>query len=249
MTNNKIKKYFLVGSTSLLLKCAEYLLEERCNVVGICSTEDNIRNFCQKNNIPYIKSTSEITNYDYNILLSIVNFEYLQENIIKKAKLYALNYHDSLLPKYAGINASTWAIFNGEKTHGVTWHALAEEIDSGDILAQEEITIDNNETSYSLNIKCQNIGFNLFKNIIINIKNKKELKFTKQDLTKRTYFHQNKKFPNYGIINIEKFGSNIERMYRASFFGPGYRNTVGLCKLVVEDKLYIIKSLFLVKNK
>ena len=81
MTNNKIKKYFLVGSTSLLLKCGKYLLEERCNVVGICSTEDNIKNFCQKNNIPYIKSTSEITKYDYDILLSIVNFEYLQEQM------------------------------------------------------------------------------------------------------------------------------------------------------------------------
>ena len=49
--------------------------------------------------------------------------------------------HDSLLPKYRGFAPLNWAIINGEFETGATLFFIAEEVDSGPIIAQERIPI------------------------------------------------------------------------------------------------------------
>lgn len=47
-----------------------------------------------------------------------------------------INVHGALLPKYRGMHSTFYAIMNGEKELGITFHLLSEYMDAGDILAQ-----------------------------------------------------------------------------------------------------------------
>lgn len=69
-----------------------------------------------------------------------------------------LNLHGSLLPQYRGPCPWKWAILNGEKTIGATVHVMTEEVDRGDILAQQEVAIDPRDTSESLFHKICAVG-------------------------------------------------------------------------------------------
>lgn len=58
----------------------------------------------------------------------------------------ACNFHNSLLPRYRGIRASSWAVYFGEPQAGYTFHIVNERIDDGPILLQESVAIDPSET-------------------------------------------------------------------------------------------------------
>lgn len=64
--------------------------------------------------------------------------------------LGVINVHGSLLPQYRGPCPWKWALLNGEKTTGVTVQVMAEEVDRGGILSQQEFAIDPSDTSESL---------------------------------------------------------------------------------------------------
>lgn len=57
-------------------------------------------------------------------------------------KLGTYNLHASLLPYYRGAAPINWAIINGEKKTGISTFKLQHEIDSGNILLQEEQKIE-----------------------------------------------------------------------------------------------------------
>ena len=85
----------------------------------------------------------------------------LPKEILDLPKFGAINVHPSLLPKYRGSAPIQWAILNGDKTTGVTTMYLNEEMDAGDIILQEEVTIDEDETSGQLWDRLSKIGANL----------------------------------------------------------------------------------------
>ncbi len=55
-----------------------------------------------------------------------------------------VNYHDSLLPKYRGINSTAISLYYGEKTTGYTFHYMDQNFDTGNILVQGDISLDYN---------------------------------------------------------------------------------------------------------
>ena len=64
--------------------------------------------------------------------------------------LGGINLHPSLLPKYRGATPVPAAILAGEKESGISIQKLALEADTGDILVQEKIILNGNETAESL---------------------------------------------------------------------------------------------------
>jgi methionyl-tRNA formyltransferase len=65
-------------------------------------------------------------------------------------QLGGINVHPSLLPKYRGPTPIQAAIINREKITGITVQKLAPEMDSGDILAQEQLQLSGRETADTL---------------------------------------------------------------------------------------------------
>ena len=61
-------------------------------------------------------------------------------------RLGAVNGHPSLLPEYRGPNPVAWMIRNGESEIGFTFHRMDAELDTGPILAQAPIPLDNEHT-------------------------------------------------------------------------------------------------------
>jgi methionyl-tRNA formyltransferase len=54
----------------------------------------------------------------------------------------AVNFHDGLLPDYAGLSATSWSVYRGEATSGFTFHHVSERIDGGDVLVEEALPVD-----------------------------------------------------------------------------------------------------------
>ena len=85
----------------------------------------------------------------------------LPKEILDIPKLGCINVHPSLLPKYRGSAPIQWAILNGDKKTGVTTMYINEEMDAGDIILQEEVIIDVNETSGELWDRLSKLGAKL----------------------------------------------------------------------------------------
>ncbi len=81
----------------------------------------------------------------------------------------SINVHASLLPKYRGSAPIQWSILNGDKITGVTTMYMSEELDSGDLILKEEVTIGDDETTGELWERLSAIGANLLVKTIIQI--------------------------------------------------------------------------------
>ena len=72
---------------------------------------------------------------------------------IKTYRNKILNIHPSLLPAFPGAHAHRDTINNGAKISGCTAHLVDEGIDSGPIIMQASIEVENRETEDSLSAK------------------------------------------------------------------------------------------------
>jgi len=72
-----------------------------------------------------------------------------------------INVHASLLPRYRGAAPVQWAIANGEVVTGVTTMLLNEGLDTGDILLQDYLPIDPEDTAITLTPRLAKLGADL----------------------------------------------------------------------------------------
>jgi len=77
--------------------------------------------------------------------------------MIEAFKNKIINIHPSLLPKYPGLDTHNSVIKNGDLKHGVTIHYVNEVLDGGQIIAQGEISVNENETSEELKTRIHAI--------------------------------------------------------------------------------------------
>jgi methionyl-tRNA formyltransferase len=72
-----------------------------------------------------------------------------------------VNLHASLLPKYRGAAPIQWAIMRGESATGVTIMKIDEGLDTGDILLQREVPIEDEDTTETLSQRLSGMGADL----------------------------------------------------------------------------------------
>ena len=101
----------------------------------------------------------------------VVAFRMLPEIVWNMPPMGTINVHASLLPQYRGAAPINWAIINGEKETGITTFKLQHEIDTGNILLQEKISIDENETAGELHDKLKELGAKVLLKTIQQIEN------------------------------------------------------------------------------
>lgn len=100
----------------------------------------------------------------------VVAFRMLPEIVWNMPPFGTLNLHASLLPQYRGAAPINWAIINGEKQTGVTTFFLQHEIDTGDIIFQDKVDIDEDETAGQLHDRLMDIGARLLLKTVNAIK-------------------------------------------------------------------------------
>jgi len=94
-------------------------------------------------------------------LFVVVAYKILPKSLIDLPRLGALNLHASLLPKYRGAGPIQWALMNGDTTTGVTVFQITPDVDTGDILLQQEIAIGADDTMWTLGMRLCEAGAKL----------------------------------------------------------------------------------------
>lgn len=96
-----------------------------------------------------------IKQYDADLFISIAAPIIFKEQLRKIPKLDCFNIHNAPLPKYRGMLPNFWQLYHGEKEANITIHRISQGIDTGDIIAQNFLPIDPDETLNDLIIKTK----------------------------------------------------------------------------------------------
>ena len=99
----------------------------------------------------------ELSSYNADLFV-VVAFRMLPEVVWSMPPMGTFNLHASLLPQYRGAAPINHAIINGEKETGLTTFLLDKEIDTGEIIMQEKVIIEENETAGTLHDKLMLLG-------------------------------------------------------------------------------------------
>ena len=99
----------------------------------------------------------ELSSYNADLFV-VVAFRMLPEVVWSMPPMGTFNLHASLLPQYRGAAPINHAIINGEKETGLTTFLLDKEIDTGEIIMQEKVVIEDNETAGTLHDKLMLLG-------------------------------------------------------------------------------------------
>ena len=87
-------------------------------------------------------------------LLSISYSRIVRKEILDLPLRMPLNIHFSMLPHNRGCLPLVYAMASGSRQTGVSLHVMDEGIDTGDVLAQRAVPIDESDTARSMYFKC-----------------------------------------------------------------------------------------------
>lgn len=169
-----------MGTPEFAVTILNGLLEEEYNVVGVITAPDrpagrgqkvresDVKAFAKARNLNILQPTNlkseeflkELKELNANLQI-VVAFRMLPEAVWKMPAYGTFNLHASLLPQYRGAAPINWAIINGETETGVTTFFIDEKIDTGEIILQEKLAIDDKENAGVLHDRLMIAGKDL----------------------------------------------------------------------------------------
>jgi len=180
MSKKRELNIVFMGTPEFAVTILDTLLENNYAIVGVITAPDKPAGRGRKLNKSAVKVYAESkgltllqpTNLKSEAFLKalkslnanlqiIVAFRMLPKVVWQMPKYGTFNLHASLLPNYRGAAPINWAIINGETTTGVSTFFIDEKIDTGEMILQESIAIDQNETAGSLHDKLMHLGSSL----------------------------------------------------------------------------------------
>lgn len=96
----------------------------------------------------------------------VVAFRMLPQAIWDMPAMGTINLHGSLLPRYRGAAPINWAVINGDKVTGATTFRLKQEIDTGEVLLQEQMRIGPDETAGEVHDRMMLMGADLLRRTV-----------------------------------------------------------------------------------
>jgi methionyl-tRNA formyltransferase len=162
-------RIIFMGTPQFAVASLDALITAGCDVVAVVTAPDKPAGRGQKVNQSAVKQYAEANGIKVLQPEKLKNPEFLEELKALHADLQVvvafrmlpevvwnmppkgtINLHASLLPQYRGAAPINWAIINGEKESGVTTFFLKHDIDTGDILFTEKVTLKGTETAGDL---------------------------------------------------------------------------------------------------
>jgi methionyl-tRNA formyltransferase len=178
--NYKDLRIVYMGTPEFAVAPLEVLLNNGCNIVGVVTAPDKpsgrglqlnesaVKKFAKEKGLKILQpeklKSSEFIEELKSLkadLQIVVAFRMLPEIVWSMPPLGTFNLHASLLPQYRGAAPINWAIINGENKTGVTTFFLQHDIDTGNIIFQEEVSIGEDENVGSLYNRLMHIGAEL----------------------------------------------------------------------------------------
>nr|WP_321450629.1 methionyl-tRNA formyltransferase [uncultured Carboxylicivirga sp.] len=174
---NKNLRIVFMGTPDFAVESLKALVENKYNVVGVITAPDRpagrgqklkqspVKEYAVEVGLPVLQP-EKLKNEEFldelralkADLQVIVAFRMLPEVVWNMPRLGSLNLHGSLLPQYRGAAPINWAVINGDKKTGVTTFFLQHEIDTGNIIMQEEMPITEDDTAGTVHDKMMVLG-------------------------------------------------------------------------------------------
>ena len=225
-----------LGTPEFAVPPLRILLENGYEVVAVVTAPDKpggrlgtqvsaVKKFALEHHIPVLQP-ERLKNLEFLEQLRsfradlqiVVAFRMLPELVWNMPPLGTMNLHGSLLPKYRGAAPINWAIINGEKETGLTTFMLKHEIDTGDLLFQERIPIDENETAGELHDRMMLAGAGLVLKSVQALENKTAAPFPQKEME---VTHAPKIFTETCRINFARPLSEVHDFVRGLSPYPG----------------------------
>lgn len=164
-----------LGTPEIARTCLAELLKTHHEILAVITKPDKevgrgknvvfspVKELAIEHNIPVFQFNSLskegvqiLKNLKPDALVLVAFGQILSQEILDIA--LPINLHGSLLPKYRGPSPIQTAILNGETESGITIMKMESEVDSGDILTQEKIKIESQDTTATLFEKMAIVG-------------------------------------------------------------------------------------------
>ncbi len=129
-------------------------------VIKTIASESGIRIY-QPYNVNDSDTIKFLKDLNPDLFVVIAYGQILSSAILSIPKVFSINLHASLLPKYRGAAPINWAIIKREKITGITVIKMTKEMDAGPIIQQKEIEISNDDTSITLEDKLSHFAAQL----------------------------------------------------------------------------------------
>ena len=231
-----------IGEGNLLLYCLKELRQYNFVINAVFTNSESVEAFCQDTNIPCFKRNKDLVKilnkHDTDFLFSISNPRILRKDVLQIPNRLTINYHDSPLPAYAGVHATSWAIMQGERHHGISWHVVEADIDTGGILQSETVEILEDDSAFTLNLKCVEASKRAFIRLLDDIV-KDNVSPQKQSNSGRSYFGLYEIPPNIGVLNFHKNMENIYDLSRGLELGH-HENALGSPKVKTSTGEFLL---------
>jgi methionyl-tRNA formyltransferase len=189
------------------------------------SLENNIKFIQPENFVPEV--IEELRNFNADSGIAVAYGKIIPERVFNLPKYKTFNIHFSLLPKYRGAAPVQYALLNGETETGVTSFYIEKGLDTGDILIQKKLFIeekDNSETLFNklipLGIEAMNETLELFRSGKLA---------GKPQVGEPTFSPSFKK--EKGRLDWSKKAGDIYNQFRGLYLWPGIYSVVSKGKL------------------
>ena len=209
MNTGVFDKIYLVGNGRIADDCLRILNRKDVSVTYIEVYNEPFsftKKLCERLGIPFLHIEKKemkcfLTGIsEKTLILSVHNSYIFPSEAINKANLTILNMHIAPLPKYRGMNAPTWEIYEQEESAGVTWHEIAARIDSGRIIDQKVFPIGSDDTAMIVLQLSFHAGVELFEKNLDDFLNKTYKTRTAGDESTKLYLK--KDLPNDGYLDV-----------------------------------------------
>ncbi|MDE6055062.1 MAG: methionyl-tRNA formyltransferase [Lachnospiraceae bacterium] len=182
----------------------------QCSPVKECAVGHGIPVF-QPVRIKTPEAVEELKRYEADIYVVAAFGQILSKQILEMPRFGCINIHASLLPKYRGAAPINQCIIDGEQETGVTIMQMDAGIDTGDILTQKKVIIEDKETAETLFDKLAQAGAELVVETLPLIENG-GITPIKQDESLASHVKMMDK--SMGKIDWTQDASYIERLVR-----------------------------------
>jgi methionyl-tRNA formyltransferase len=176
-TNYQAPRIVFMGTPDFATASLEALIAAGMDVVAVVTVPDKpagrgqklhesaVKKLAQSLKIPVLQPEklknpsflSELSGFKADLFV-VVAFRMLPEVVWNMPPLGTINLHASLLPQYRGAAPINHAIINGETMTGVTTFQLQHEIDTGAILHQEKVAIEEDMSAGELHDQLMRVG-------------------------------------------------------------------------------------------
>lgn len=258
MTKQDLRIVYM-GTPDFAVEPLKKLVENNYNIVGVITNPDKPAGRGQKLQEAAVKKYAKSQNlnilqpskfrdesflnqlHELNADLQIVvAFKMLPEIVWSMPKIGTFNLHASLLPQYRGAAPINWAVINGEEKTGVTTFFLKHEIDTGNIIFQEEIPISPNDNAGIIHDKLMFKGADLVIKTVDAIIQNNYPAIDQRDLlsSKSEIKHAPKIFTNDCKINWNNDINSIHNLIRGLSPYPSAWSEIVNDDEIVKMKIY-----------